>query len=54
MVMRSIAISSAIETVLEKIEDAVDVKAYQAASEDDDGIRYTMDEVIQIVLGASN
>lgn len=35
------------ESVLEAIEDAIDAYEYKRALEDDDGVRYTMDEVMQ-------
>lgn len=38
------------EAILEKIEDAADIEAYQAAIEEDDGARYSMDEVMQMAL----
>ncbi len=41
------------EAVLEKVEDAADVEAYKAALlEEDDGARYTTDEVMQMALMA--
>ena len=40
------------EAVLEKIEDAADVEAYNAALAEDDGTRYTTDEVMRMALAA--
>lgn len=40
------------EAVLEKIEDATDLRDYQAALAEDDGTRYSMDEVMRMVLVA--
>ena len=36
------------EAILEKVEDVVDAEAYAAALEEDDGIRYTMDQVMEM------
>ena len=35
------------EAVLEAIEDAIDVHEYKKALEEDDGARYTMEEVMR-------
>ena len=35
------------EAVLEAIEDAIDVHEYKKALEEDDGTRYTMEEVMR-------
>ncbi len=40
------------EAVLEKVEDAVDLEAYAEALESDDGIRYSMDEVMNMAMMA--
>lgn len=38
------------EAVLEKVEDAADLEAYTAALEADDGVRYSMDEVMRMAM----
>lgn len=38
------------EAVLEKVEDAADLEAYTEALESDDGIRYSMDEVMNMAM----
>ena len=38
------------EAILEKVEDAADFQAYTTALEQDDGIRYTTDEVTKMAL----
>ncbi len=40
------------EAILEKVEDAADIQAYAAALEQDDGIRYTTEEVAKMALEA--
>lgn len=40
------------EAALEKVEEAADIEAYKAALEEDDGVRYSMDEVINMALMA--
>lgn len=40
------------EAILEKIEDSADVQAYLSALEEDDGVRYSTDEVMQMALRA--
>lgn len=37
------------ESVFETIEDAIDLYEYQKALEEDDGTRYTMDEVLAML-----
>ena len=37
---------------LEKFEDAADIKAYNEALADDDGTRYSMDDVTRMALEA--
>lgn len=39
------------EAVFEKIEGMADIEAYNEALRDDDGTRYTMDEVREMVFG---
>ncbi len=39
------------EAVFEKIEGMADIEAYNEALRDDDGTRYTMDEVRDMVFG---
>ena len=36
------------EAILEKVEDMVDAQAYEVALREDDGIRYTMDQVMEM------
>ena len=36
------------EAILEKVEDMIDAQAYEAALEEDEGVRYTMDEVMEM------
>ena len=38
------------ESVLERIEDAADVQAYEAALAEDDGVTYSMDEAMSIAM----
>lgn len=40
------------EAILEKVEDAADLKAYREAVADDDGVRYSMDEVMAMAMAA--
>lgn len=40
------------EAALEKVEEAADLEAYTAALEEDDGIRYSMDEVMKMACMA--
>ncbi len=40
------------ESALERVEDAVDLKAYEEALEQDDGERYSMDEVMRLAMMA--
>ena len=40
------------QAVLEKVEDAADREAYEEALREDDGVRYTMDEVMKMALNA--
>lgn len=40
------------EAVLEKVEDAADLEAYAEALEADDGVRYSMDEVMRMAMMA--
>lgn len=40
------------EAVLEKVEDAADLESYTEALEADDGIRYSMDEVMRMAMMA--
>ena len=40
------------EAVLEKLEDAVDIEAYRAALEEDDGVRYSSEDVMEMALAA--
>ena len=35
---------------LEKVEDAVDIEAYNEALMEDDGTRYSMDDVMRMVM----
>ena len=35
---------------LEKVEDAADIKAYNEALADDDGTRYSMDDVMRMAM----
>lgn len=35
------------EAVLERVEDAADLQAYEDAIREDDGVRYTMEEVLK-------
>lgn len=35
---------------LEKVEDAVDIEAYDEALADDDGTRYSMDDVMRMAM----
>lgn len=37
---------------LEKVEDAADIKAYNEALADDDGTRYSMDDVMRMAMEA--
>lgn len=39
-------------TALEKVEDAADIKAYSEALADDDGTRYSMDDVMRMAMNA--
>ena len=38
------------QAALEKVEDAVDLKAYEDALAEDDGVTYTMEEVMRIAM----
>lgn len=38
------------EAALEKLEDAIDVQDYLRAVEEDDGVRYTTDEIMRETL----
>lgn len=40
------------EAVLEKVEDAADLEAYAETLEADDGVRYSMDEVMRMAMMA--
>lgn len=40
------------EAVLEKVEEAADIEAYNQAIAEDDGIRYSMDEVMKMAMAA--
>ncbi len=40
------------EAALEKVEDAADVRAYLDSMEQDDGRRYSMDEVMRMAMMA--
>ena len=40
------------EAVLEKVEDAAGLEAYTEALESDDGVRYSMDEVMRMAMMA--
>ena len=40
------------EAVLEKVEEAADFQAYTAALKQDDGVRYSTDEVLEMALRA--
>lgn len=40
------------EAALEKVEDAADLQAYQEALREDDGERYSMDEVMRMAMMA--
>ena len=40
------------ESVLERIEDAADVQAYEAALAEDSGVTYSMDEAMSIAMMA--
>ena len=37
---------------LDKVEEAADIKAYNEALADDDGTRYSMDEVMRMAMEA--
>lgn len=37
---------------LEKVEDAVDIKVYNEALADDDGARYSTDDVVRMAMDA--
>lgn len=37
---------------LEKVEDAADIKAYNEALADDEGTRYSMDDVMRMAMNA--
>lgn len=37
---------------IEKVEDAADIKAYNEALADDDGTRYSMDDVMRMAMEA--
>lgn len=37
---------------LDKVEEAADIKAYNEALADDDGTRYSMDEVMRLAMEA--
>lgn len=37
---------------LEKVEEAADIKAYNEALKEDDGTRYSMDDVVRMAMGA--
>lgn len=38
------------ETVLEKVEDAADLQAYKEALAEDDGVTYSMEEVMRMAM----
>lgn len=38
------------EAILEKVEEAADLEAYREALEQDDGTRYSMDEVMRMAM----
>lgn len=40
------------ESVLERVEDAADLQAYEAALAEDDGTTYSMEEVMRMALMA--
>ncbi|WP_172135911.1 type II toxin-antitoxin system RelB family antitoxin [Adlercreutzia sp. ZJ473] len=40
------------EAALEKVEEAVDLEAYAQALEEDDGVRYSTDEVMRMAMMA--
>lgn len=40
------------ESTLERVEDAVDVQAYEEALAEDDGVRYSMEEVMRMAKEA--
>lgn len=50
---RGMSFSEAVrEAILEKVEDAADLDAYNAALAEDDGTRYTTDEVMRMAMMA--
>ncbi|WP_165054874.1 MULTISPECIES: type II toxin-antitoxin system RelB family antitoxin [unclassified Adlercreutzia] len=38
------------EAALEKVEEEADLEAYAQALEEDDGVRYSMDEIIHMAM----
>ncbi len=40
------------ESALSRVEDAADLEAYQEALAQDDGVRYSMDEVMRMAMMA--